>query len=361
MKCTLHNISAKYVSRFLEVVGNHIRRLTVTIGEDCDTDTVINFFLEVQNYCFNLKHITIKKWKFLNFDKFEVMISRLTSLRLEECRFYDKHIIAHRRLAINPWITSPISFNSLYPPLCTKTNFFGSEILPMITSLELYECDCIQPEMFVDFLRGNNQLTHISLFRLSVFKKQMYNANFFNEMSKHMKNVERFSIDVDTSSEIQFISHLPNLRSLQLMNYSVANEQVVDTLLRKLAVRDTIIELDLYHCNLARQTFRTISELKKLTSLKLCKNFWVTEQHFKMCLLMPNLKKFCCFDCIQLSDEGLISIIKMAPNMETLDCSWCFQVTNRFIYDVSKDAKRLKLDILAGGRTKMTESILEVN
>lgn len=352
------------MSRFLEIVGNHIRRLTVTIGDNCDADTVINFFLEVQNYCINLKHITIRKWKFLNFDKFEVFASRLTSLRLEECRYYDKNIIAHRRLAMNPWIISPLSFNSLCPPTNSKANFFGSEMLPLITSLELYECDCIQPEMLIEFLRVNTHLKHIRLFRLNGFKKQMYNADFFNEMGKHMKNVERFSIDMDTSSEIQFLSHLPNLRSLQLMNYSVANEQVVDALLRKLAERDIITELDLYHCNISRQTFRTISQFSKLTSLKLCKNFWVTEQHFKMLLPMKNLKTFCCFDCIQLSDEGLISIIKMAPNMERLDCSWCFQVTNRLVYDILRefrDARRLKLDILAGGRTKITESILEVS
>lgn len=361
LSCTLLKINAAYTGRFLEIVGNHIRRLTVLVNEDCDSDTVINFFLDVQNYCTNIKYLTIRKWTYLNFDKLDVLVSRVVAIRLEECRFYDRRDIMHRRLAMNPWIITPTSFNSLHLP-AIKINFLGQ--LSSITSLELYECDGIRPELLLDFLKKNKQITVMSLFRLKCFRKDMYDALFFNEIGKHLACIERFSIDTDTTNEIQFLSNLPNLKSLQLINYAVVNERVVDSLIQKLAESDIIEELDLYHCNIVRSTFRKISQLSRLTSLKLCKNFWITEQYFHDIVPMKNLKKFCCFDCILLSDDGLISILKKAPNIDSLDCSWCFQVTNRLVYEIVKlfkeDNRQNSMNILAGGRTKMTESILDV-
>lgn len=360
LNCTLSKINAKYISNFLEIVGNHIKRLTVSTIDDCDSDTVINFFLDVQNYCTNIKYLIIRKWTYLNFDTLEILASQLISLRLEECRFYDRRDIMHRRFAMHPYIISRTSFNSLSPPTI-QINLLRH--LVALTKLEMYKCDDVRPELLLDYLKNNERLVEMSLFQLKEFKKDMYNVAFFDEMGKHLRHIERFSIDMDTTNEIQFLSHLPNLKSLQLINYSVVNERVIDTLLRKLSERDLLTELDLYHCDILRSTYRTISQFSKLESLKLCKNFWVSEQYFKEFLPMRNLKKFCCFDCIMLSDDGLISLLKMAPKIEALDCSWCFQVTNRLVYEIVKlyrEEKRGKLYILVGGRTKMTESILEV-
>lgn len=358
---TLDTINNKDVHRFLKTVGAHIRRLNIAVTDDCDYNTVINFFIDVQHYCTNIKHLTIRKWTYLNFDKLELLVSRLATLRLENCRYYDKMDVMHRRLAINPWIIAPSSFFSLCAPTM-KPAFFSS--LASITSLQLYECSGIRPELLLDYLKKNERLTDISLFRLTEFNKPMYDAAFFDEIGKHLKYVERFSVDRDTTNEIQFLDHLPNLRSLQLINYTSCDERVVDALLRKLAKHDLIEQLDLYHCNISAPTFTIISRFSNMTGFKLCKNFWVTEQHLKVLFPMKSLKRFCCFDCTLLSDEGLVNILRMAPQLEALDCSWCFQLTNRFVYDLFelfKNDRRPELAILVGGRTKMTESILDVS
>lgn len=360
LNCTLLNINAKRTSDFLELVGNHIRQLTVSITDDCDSDAVISCFLDVQNYCTNIKYLTIGKWTYLNFDKLEILASRLAWLRLDECRFYDRRSIMHHRFAMNPWIISPLSFNSLSPPML-QVNLLRH--LSSLTKLELCKCDGVRPELLLDYLKKNERLTEMSLLEMKGFNKGMYNAAFFDEMGKHLRHIERFSIDADTTNEIQFLSHLPNLKSLSLINYSVVNERVVDALLFKLAERNHLEQLTLFYCNIVRSTCRTISRFSKLESLEMCKNFWVNEQYFKEFLPMRKLKRFCGFDCAVLPDEGLISLLKMAPNVEWLDCSWCFQLTNRVVYDIVKlyrDEKRGKLTIIAGGRTKITETILEV-
>lgn len=361
-ECNLSNINLSKIEHFLQIVGHHINCMNVNFTDKCDLTTVLSFFESVQLYCTHIKHLTINKWRTLNFNRFDSLLKRLRTLRLEECRYHERYDILHRRFTINPWIIAPATFYSL-SSANVKTDFLNS--LVNVTTLKLHQCVGIRPEHLLEFLEQNNQLVELSLFSLSEFKSDAYDQTYFDAFTKYLQAIEFLSIDMDTTNEIQFIAKLPNLRSLQLINYSVHNERIVDALLRKLLERDTIQELDLYHCNLGRSTYRTISLFKNLVTLKLCKNFWVTEQHLKIMEPMKNLRRFCCFDCILLSDDGVITIVKMAPQLESLDCSWCFQVTNRTVHDVMTlfcaQKNRPKLEILAGGRTKMTESILNVS
>lgn len=111
--------------------------------------------------------------------------------------------------------------------------------------------------------------------------------------------------------------------------------------------------------------FQVVSQFQKLHTLKLRKNFWVTDQHLASLNLMQSLKTVCCFDNIVLTDDGVMSLVRVSPQLTQLDCSWCFQVTNRTIHEIqsllSVQRNRPKLDILVGGRTKITESVLNVS
>lgn len=80
---------------------------------------------------------------------------------------------------------------------------------------------------------------------------------------------------------------------------------------------------------------------------------------------MHSLKTVCCFDNIILTDEGVLSIVRMSPKLTRLDLSWCFLVTDRMVHDIlrvlNNEPHRPKLEILAGGRTKITESFVNVS
>lgn len=370
-KYTVTNLNDPKLTHFLQLVGGQIKCLNVTVTEKTDNHTVLAFFDNVQTYCTNVKHLSIKKWRHLNFEKYDVLSKRLYTIRLEECKYQEKIEILNRRFVIKPWIMAPASFHTLSSSasssssIASKFDFLAN--LSNITSLKLYQCANVRPEHLVEFLEQNPRLVHLSLFALTEFKGSAYDQQYFEGISKHLQAIESISIDNETTSNIQFLANLPQLRTLRLINYSntAHNDRIVDSLVRKLRERDVIEELELFHCDLDIQTCRNISLLTKLNTLKLCKNFHVTEQHLKLVETMPKLRRFCCFDCILMSDDALIKLVKMAPQLEQLDCSWCFQITDRMVLEavnyLVQHKQRPKLSILAGGRTKITENILNVS
>lgn len=364
-KYTVTNLSDPKMGHFLQLLGTQIKSLNVTVNEKTDNNTVLLFLDDVQTYCTNVKHLSIKNWRHLNFEKYEVLLKRLQTVRLQECKYQEKIEILNRRFVIKPWIMAPASFHSLSPSAAPKSDFLAN--LTNITSLKLYKCTCVRPEHLVEFLEQNPRLINLTLFGLNEFKGSGYDQQYFEGISKYLQAIESFSIDNVTTSNIQFLANLPNLRTLRLNDYynTAHDDRIVDSLVRKLRERDAIEELELIHCDLDLQTCRNISLFSKLTTLKLCKNFHVTEAHLKLLEPMPKLRHFCCFDCMLMSDDALFKLVKMAPQLEQLDCSWCFQITDRMVLDVVnyliQHKQRPKLQILAGGRTKITETILKVS
>ncbi|XP_055310472.1 uncharacterized protein LOC129573662 [Sitodiplosis mosellana] len=355
---TVTNVAAPNLKHFLQMVGMQIRTLSISISERNRNSAEIIEFLEcVQEHCLNVKHLAIKKWPHLNFSRFSTLLKRLESLRLDECEYTEINDLLNRRFVIKPWIAQPLSSMQL---ALQKSS--GMSNLTNLTCLKLHRCKGFRPNSFQKFLMQNNKLIELSLFALKDFMNSDADESFFDGLVQYMQCVETISIDVKTTSHIQFIARLPRLRSLQLLDYSVYNDRIVDRLLRKLSDINKIEELDLYHCNLGLTSYRVVSQFQKLHTLKLRKNFWVTDQHLATLNLMQSLKTVCCFDNIVLTDDGVMSLVRMSPQLTQLDCSWCFQVTNRTVHDIQyllhHQSYRPKLDIIVGGRTKITESVL---
>lgn len=361
---TVTNINATNSAHFFECVGMQIKTLNVTIGEHIKASSdIIRFFECIQKHCPNIKHLLIRKWSDLNLSRFGKLLNGLESLQLEECDYNEKSELANRRFMINPWIVIHPAFYSMQS---TQSKSTGLAELVNVSTLKLHKCRGLHGHHLLDFFRRNQNLTELTLFGLKdLLTNDTSNANFFAQISQHLQSLETISIDVNTTTDIQFVADLPKLRSLQLLDYSVYDDRVVDRLLRKLCESQRIEELDLYHCNLGQQTYRTISQYRRLHTLKLRKNFWVTDQHLQSLSTMQSLRTVCCFDNIILTDEGVLSIVRMSPLLTQLDVSWCFQVTNRTVHDILRvlyeEPHRPKLEILAGGRTKITESIVNVS
>lgn len=355
---TINEISAANLLHFLRAIGMQIKVLTVSVGERHKNSLeVIEFFECVQLNCENLKRLTVKKWTHLNFNRFPKLLNRLETLQLIECDNVESNEIMNKQFAFKPWNWSPL--NTIARRISCLTD------LSKITTLKLHTCKGFYPQDLMEFLQKNNRLTELSMFALDEFQNSQLGDQFFDSLSQHLQLLEIICIDVQTTSHIQFIANLPKLRTLQLLDYSVFNDRIVDRLLRRICDSETIIELDLYHCNLGQSTYRFISQLRNLQTLKLRKNFWVTDQHLQSLNLMQSLRTVCCFDNVILTDDGVLSIVKMAPKLTQLDISWCFMISNRTINDIQRllynQSHRPKLNILAGGRTKITESILDVS
>lgn len=355
-------VAPSNLKHFIEMVGMQIQTMNVTIGErNRSTSEVVEFFECVQGNCLKLKHLALKKWSNLNFSRFSNLLKRLESLQLDECEYTEINELLNRRFGIKPWLNQP----GLCSMQLSLQKSSGLSELTSLKSLKLHRCKGFTPNGFHEFLRKNNQLKELSLFALKDFKNSNIDDDFFDGLAQYLQEIETISIDVNTTSHIQFISRLPKLKSLQLLDYSVYNDRIVDRLLRKLSDTNTIEELDLYHCHLGQTSYSVISQFQKMHTLKLQKNFWVTAPDLQSLKMMPALKTFCCFDNILLTDDGVLSLVRMAPQLTQLDCSWCYLITNRTIYDILNllhhQRHRPKLEIIVGGRTKITESVLNVS
>lgn len=308
---TITNVSTLNIKHFLEKIGMQIETLTITIGKR-ERSEVKKFFECVQKQCPNIKVLFIKNCSHLNFARFSNLLKRLKSLRLEECEYTKIYDVPY--FMNIPWITQSM------PMELQK-----SEDMSDLVILKLHSCKGFKPCAFKEFLKQQNRFIELSLFALEDFKNS--DVDFFNELVPNLQNIEALSIDANTTSHIQFIANLPKLRSLQLLDYSIYNDRIVDRLLRRINDEtNKIEELDLYHCYLGMNTYRVISQFQQLHTLKLRKHFWVTENHLSSLDLMPKLKTVCCFDNVVLTDLGIISLVRVSPMLTHLDCSWCYQV-----------------------------------
>lgn len=249
---TITNVSDPNLKHFLQVVGMQIRTLSILIGERNRNSADIIEFLEcVQEHCTNVKHLAIKKWPHLNFSRFAILLKRLHSLRLDECEYTEINDLLNRRFVIKPWMSQPLCSMQL---ALQKSS--GMSDLTNLNILKLHRCKGFRPDCLQKFLMQNDKLIELSLFSLRDFVNSDADESFFDGLAQYMQYVETISIDVKTTSHIQFISRLPRLRSLQLLDYSVYNDRIVDRLLRKLSETNRIEELDLYHCNLGLTSYR---------------------------------------------------------------------------------------------------------
>lgn len=311
---TIADIATPNLQHFLQTVGMQIRTLNVTIKERHSSE-VIAFFECIQEYCPNVKHLAIKKWPHLNFSRYSTMLKRLESLRLDECEYTEMNDLMNRRfVGIKPWVAQP-GLCSMQLSLQKST---GMSDLTNLTSLKLHRCSGLSLSDFQQFLAHNQQLTELSLHSLKEFNSSDADESFFDNMAQNLQLVETISIDVYTTSFIQFIARLPKLRSLQLIDYTVCDDRIVDRLLRKLCETNTVEELDLYHCNLGLNTYRVISQFEKLHTLKLQKHFWVSDQHLASLNQMQSLRKVCFFDSILLNDDAVMSLVRVAPQLTHL-------------------------------------------
>lgn len=333
-------------SHFLRTIGMQIECIKLNEFHGRAPCTSNEMLRTVQTNCIHLKELKIKKWSHLTLDQYQMLLNRLKMLHLIECDIL-------RRFNLNRSTIAAENLNWLRE-------------LPNLTTLKLYKCNGFGPMDLLEFLQhNNNQLIELLMFQLKDFQTNQMNDEFFDNLTPYLQSLECITVDVDTMCHIQFIANLKKLRRLHLFNYTQYNGRMVDRLMQTICQSTTLEELDLYFCNLSQNTYRFISQIPNLHMLKLQKNYWLKNEHLEMLHLMRSLKVLSCFDNIHLSDMGLLLLVKMAPKLSHLDISWCYMIENAAVLEIlallNEQTHRPKLNIVAGGRTKITKTIFDVS
>lgn len=349
--CTLTTAEAQ---QFFGAIGHHIQSLNVPV-KNCENPSKL--FNIIQKYCKNIKHLRIEKWLTLNFAKYRPLLSRLESLELEECL-----------LSENDW--PPFMFvnaknNGKMINIANGQQKFIMKNLPKLRSLTLHNCINIQGDRLIEMLSKNTILKHIKI----VDQSQMFcdNSRWFDSIITNLKQIECISLDANSTKNLQlnFLSQLPLLKKLQLINYNKNNAYTIDQLLPNLANVDHLEDLDLHSCHLTGRSFNALKKFTKLQALKMNKNYWIFNDNLIELCLNSQLKEFRIFDCLHISDEGVIRFVEMNHQLKILDLSWCYMVTDFAINSIDellkKDTYRPNLEIIANGRTRIIKSELNVS
>lgn len=346
-------LSTNESQQFFRAIGHHINTLNVPI-KNCENPAKL--FNIIQKYCKNIKHLRIEKWLTLDFAKYRQLLSRLESLELVECLLSDD----------DGWTT--------YMFMNKKNDTDGKTIdvkskfmkhLPKLQSLTLHNCINIQGDRLIEMLSKNTILKHIKL----ADQSQIFcdNGKWFDSIIVNLKQIECISLDANSTKnlELHFLSQLPLLKKLQLINYNKGNTFTIDQLLPNLAKVDQLEDLDLHSCHLTGRSFNALTKFTKLQALKMNKNYWIYNDNLIELCLSSQLKEFRIFDCLHISDEGVIRFVEMNHQLKLLDLSWCFMITDyaiNYIADLlRKETYRPDLEIIANGRTRISQSELNVS
>lgn len=346
-------LTGRECRNFFRAIGYHILSLNVQVK--C-VENVPQFFGTVQKYCKNIKHLRIEKWLTLDLAMLRPLLSRLETLELEECLLSDDMYWAPFMLMNNK--RCKISTNEPGRPKFMQH-------LPKLRSLTLHNCINIQGDRLMEWLSKSNCLKHIKL----ADQSQMFNDNsrWFDSIVSKLKQVECISLDANSTQNValNFLSQLPALKKLQLINYNKMNALAVDQLLPDLVCIDQLEDLDLHSCHLSERSFGALKKFSKLQSLKMNKNYWMHNDNLIELCLKSQLKEFRIFDCLHISDEGVIRFVEMNHQLKLLDLSWCYMVTDYAINSIADILKRQSgrpdLEIIANGRTRIDARGLNVS
>lgn len=350
-------LTAKECRNFFRAIGYHILSLNVPLR--C-IENASHFFNTVQKYCKNIKHLRIEKWLTLDLAMLRPLLSRLETLELEECLLSEDVYWAPFMLMNNKRCKIDAAAATT-----TEGRPKLMQHLPKLRSLTLHNCINIQGDRLTEMLSKSNGLKHIKL----ADQSQMFsdNSRWFDSIVSKLKQVECISLDANSTQNValNFLSQLPALKKLQLINYNKVNALAVDQLLPDLACIDQLEDLDLHSCHLSGQSFNALRKFSKLRSLKMNKNYWMHNDNLIELCLKSQLKEFRIFDCLHISDEGVIRFVEMNHQLKLLDLSWCYMVTDYAINSIAdilnRQSGRPDLEIIANGRTRINATALNVS
>lgn len=290
------------IDLFFDTVGHHVRAIDLFAPNHQLSTSTADILRIVQKYCqHSLRHLHLKKYHQLNLGHIHKFFIHLTSLDLKHCD-------------------------------CS-----GSLRLTEQTRLEsitLIDCQ-ISIDDIHELLQHSDALKHLRIFGQLIAIEN--SALRLSDSVARLANLQCLSLTSKTTNDLRFIAELPALRHLQLIGYQDYESQIiVDATLSALLLASSsgacLVELDLTSCKLLDRSFATIARLPYLKSLTVSKNFWLSDDHLKlMGTLYGGLTHFQCFDCLKLTDVGVIAFVQHNAQLKHIDVSWCFRITEASI------------------------------
>ncbi|XP_073847595.1 uncharacterized protein isoform X2 [Musca autumnalis] len=151
----------------------------------------------------------------------------------------------------------------------------------------------------------------------------------FQELLKHLKNLETLKLNSSYSKQSHYLAMLPKLKHLTLYSENNIHFSFFDELAKHKSHQMESLCLDARNC-LTLEKVNKIAELKKLKKLICPWNDQLNDECLEKLSLLPELEVLTIRYCNNFTEKGLLELIKSCRNLHTLDIRSCKQLKESF-------------------------------
>ncbi len=321
----LANNCNKIIRDFLRRTGHHIERLRIVEveRERHDPSEVYHMMNLLQTYCYNVKHLRFEYCAGIKL----VDIERHFDLRTLELE------------------------NST---LCASPTLNGLDTT--ITGLTLNSCTSADIKKLLEYLQVNRKMRHLRLLNCCLCMIETVTGFCNSDIISSLQHLQCLTLDYSVkSTNLQLIGELDNLKKIFLLHF---NENKLTKLFDRFATNERcrLQEIHFHMCTISDDhIYESLSKLKSLEVMEMCKNFGMTSNHLNILSGCENLIQLRCFDCIQvINDEGILHVVRKCEKLQMLAVYWCTGVTLQTvdkIEEINKLIGRTRFTFKIGGRT----------
>lgn len=342
--CTLHTYvnptSFDYMTKMFKNVGYHIQTLFINFKGMGD-DKPLRMMTTIQESCSGtLKNLCIKNWEKMKLHEIKPLLAGLRTIHLDGCDGIE-----------------------------TTDNSIDTRIMEVLSEqkqievLSMIDCEKFMKDEDMAKVMENKP----NLCRLQILLMSSRGFTGLPLALSKLPNLQYLTLHMDSTRELELVDlvEIKSLRSLQLTYYYKTTEDVFHStseMLRRTLIalknQDHLEELVLHDCRLDDEGYEAIGRIKSLRHLAIRKHYWATD---RICLLISantKLRTIDLFDCIGITDRGILTLIEMCPELEMLDISWCSQLSSKLIrkvYNAIRKRPRTSytFELFLGGSTRL--------
>lgn len=322
------NIPTDYnkIKNFFTRIGHHIQTIKIVESqrEHHNLSYVYQLTNLLQKYCFNMKHLRFEHFTGIKIADFESHFN-LETLELENSS------------------------------LCTSIRS-SNDLSTTIKSVTLNSCTSGDIKILLEYLKINDKIRHLRLANCCLCANETMTGLFNDNILSSLRNLQCLTLDYSVKcSNMQLIANLDSLRKLFLLHFSENKlMKLFDAYANKKHCQ--LQEIHFHMCTISNnQLYDSLSKMKSLEVLEMCKNFGMTSNHLVILSECQNLTQLRCFDCIQLiNDEGICHLVSKCDKLRMLSIYWCTGVTLSTvdkIENINKLMGRQYFTFKIGGRT----------
>lgn len=265
----------------------------------------------------------------------------LTKLEIEACSVKDQDLIYLLQASENNTITE-INFSS--------NQLLNGKCLPLLSNVRvanLYSCSNMQPRYFMNFLKENKDLEELNI----VLCDQL-NVDCIRQISK-LSNLKKLAISNGYSSIHLNSSYsaLKELKSLRHLEIRYVNYGVLDNMLLEFSKEVPLEYLDLSCGPMTKTLLQALLNFTTLRGLKLNRKKDCDDEVIMKIAKLKTLEEFSIAACHNVSDEGVLQLVRLNPKIRFVDVSYCHNLMPELVsalVEITKDRSHV-LTLRVGG------------